>query len=229
MHMCADTVYDDVQVFLHYSVLGDDEKPLYSTRADQGGAGIPEPFVLGKDGRLPRGVHLAVLGALFYGRTRWACAWCSLRARCLISNITGHRSATGMRRNERSLFTINPEYAFQHQDFSGTVPRGVDPSQSVVLDVQVRLLGLVVWQVHAPRLLIGLHVDDTCMWSGVQLTHWYPRQGVRVLGPRSDIYKRRLEDGEGWETPRTPFEVRPWAGALTITDETHAARSVHDV
>ncbi len=40
-----------------------------------------------------------------------------------------------------------------------------------------------------------------------QLTHWVPGGGVRCVGPDSDIFLRTLTPGEGWESPRPPFEV----------------------
>ncbi|KAL4447985.1 hypothetical protein ABPG75_005204 [Micractinium tetrahymenae] len=41
----------------------------------------------------------------------------------------------------------------------------------------------------------------------VTLTHWVPGGGVRCVGPDSDAFLRTLAPGEGWESPRAPFEV----------------------
>jgi hypothetical protein len=42
----------------------------------------------------------------------------------------------------------------------------------------------------------------------LQLTSWYPGAPVKAVGPGNEVVKRILKEGEGWETPRPPFEVR---------------------
>lgn len=55
-----------------------------------------------------------------------------------------------------------------------------------------------------------------CLWlTGstvsipLQLTHWYPAAGgaVKCLGSGNDAFMRTLRPGQGWESPRPPFEV----------------------
>ncbi|GAB4824129.1 hypothetical protein N2152v2_011175 [Parachlorella kessleri] len=41
----------------------------------------------------------------------------------------------------------------------------------------------------------------------VQLASFYPGDGVKAVGPNNEVVKRVLQAGEGWETPRPPFEV----------------------
>lgn len=41
-----------------------------------------------------------------------------------------------------------------------------------------------------------------------QLTSWLPGAGVRCVGAASDVFLRMLQAGQGWETPRPPFEVQ---------------------
>ena len=42
----------------------------------------------------------------------------------------------------------------------------------------------------------------------LQLASFYPGDGVKSVGPNNEVVKRVLQAGEGWETPRPPFEVR---------------------
>ena len=55
---------DDLQVYLHYSVATAAGQVLQSTRIEEGGAGLPLAFVIGKGRRVPRGWELAILGVL---------------------------------------------------------------------------------------------------------------------------------------------------------------------
>lgn len=55
-------------VFLHLGYADPSGVVQKSTRSDQEGTGIPEPFILGKDNRLLRGIHLAVEGAWARGK-----------------------------------------------------------------------------------------------------------------------------------------------------------------
>ena len=58
------TVLAVPQVHIQLSVkTADGRKVLDTTRADEGGSGIPKVFVLGKGRRAPRGWELAVEGA----------------------------------------------------------------------------------------------------------------------------------------------------------------------
>lgn len=50
-------------VFLHYSLQSEHGDVLLSTRAEHGGAGRPQPFVLGRGRRMLRGMELGVTGA----------------------------------------------------------------------------------------------------------------------------------------------------------------------
>ena len=54
------------QVYLHYSVRDGRDALLQSTWAEEGGPGVPEPFILGGKGsrRMPRGWELALLSKL---------------------------------------------------------------------------------------------------------------------------------------------------------------------
>ena len=40
-----------------------------------------------------------------------------------------------------------------------------------------------------------------------QLVNWYPSGGVKALGEGGGVIRRMLQQGEGWETPREPFEI----------------------
>lgn len=51
----------------------------------------------------------------------------------------------------------------------------------------------------------------------MQLTHWYPGSSVKCLGPSSDIFLRTLRAGQGWESPRPPFEVSLHINARTAS------------
>ncbi len=59
-----------LQVFLHYSLTHPaQQQPSWSTRREEGGGGLPEPFIIGKGGRrMLRGVELALTGE---GGWRW--------------------------------------------------------------------------------------------------------------------------------------------------------------
>lgn len=41
----------------------------------------------------------------------------------------------------------------------------------------------------------------------VTLTSWCPGSQVKCVGPDADVFLRTLRQGQGWETPRPPFEV----------------------
>lgn len=41
----------------------------------------------------------------------------------------------------------------------------------------------------------------------LQLTSWCPGSQVKCVGPDADVFLRTLRQGQGWETPRPPFEV----------------------
>lgn len=51
------------QVFIHYSLSDASGDVLLSTRAEHGGAGRPQPFVLGRGRRMLRGMELGIMGA----------------------------------------------------------------------------------------------------------------------------------------------------------------------
>lgn len=50
-----------------------------------------------------------------------------------------------------------------------------------------------------------------------QLTAWLPGAGVRCVGAASDVFLRTLQPGQGWETPRPPFEVQLHLEARTAS------------
>ena len=133
------------QVFLHLAVLsGPSGAVLQSTRADQGGAGAPQPFVLGHGAaRALRGVELAL-------------ATTRLRERCVLE--------------------IRPEYAYRHPDCSEAPPEGLRRDAAACLDLQ--------------------------------LVAWLPGHSARSVDASPGVFARTLREGEGWETPRPPFEVR---------------------
>ncbi len=51
-------------MYLHYSVATAAGQVLQSTRVEEGGAGLPLAFVIGKGRRVPRGWELAIMGVL---------------------------------------------------------------------------------------------------------------------------------------------------------------------
>ena len=52
-----------MQVYLHYAVKTPDDEILYSTFSADDGSGIPQPFVLGKGMRMPRGWEIGLQSA----------------------------------------------------------------------------------------------------------------------------------------------------------------------
>lgn len=54
------------QVYLHYTVRGLDETVYCSTRSEAGGRGVPQPFVLGKGMRMPRGWEIGLQSELLF-------------------------------------------------------------------------------------------------------------------------------------------------------------------
>ena len=63
-HLARATINNPPQVFIHYSLSDASGDVLLSTRAEHGGAGRPQPFVLGRGRRMLRGMELGVMGAL---------------------------------------------------------------------------------------------------------------------------------------------------------------------
>ena len=54
------------QVYLHYAVKSSDDEVLFSTFSADDGSGIPQPFVLGKGMRMPRGWELGLQSKIKY-------------------------------------------------------------------------------------------------------------------------------------------------------------------
>ncbi len=55
-----------LQVYLHYAVKSADDEVLFSTFSADDGIGIPQPFVLGKGMRMPRGWELGLQSKIKY-------------------------------------------------------------------------------------------------------------------------------------------------------------------
>ncbi|EFN57340.1 hypothetical protein CHLNCDRAFT_142698 [Chlorella variabilis] len=88
-----------------------------------------------------------------------------------------------MRRGERAMLNIKPDYAFLHKDSGLPLPQGLRREAPVVADVT--------------------------------LTSWYPGSSVKCVGPASDVFLRTLRPGQGWESPRLPFDVSLHINART--------------
>ncbi len=50
-------------MYIHFAVKTPDDEILYSTYSADDGSGIPQPFVLGKGMRMPRGWELGLQSA----------------------------------------------------------------------------------------------------------------------------------------------------------------------
>jgi FK506-binding protein 4/5 len=55
------------------------------------------------------------------------------------------------------------------------------------------------------------------LWPCLQLVSWLPGGGVKCVGPSADVFLRSLRAGQGWESPRPPFEVSAHINARTAS------------
>lgn len=147
-----------VQVFLHYSLSDASGDVLLSTRAEHGGAGRPQPFVLGRGRRMLRGMELGVTGAPLLGAAGCVLGWCSVAS--LLVDALHTLLATPrpspptvcapppplsplpapcaeMARGERAVLDIQPPYAFLHADSGLPRPPGLRPEARISADVTV--------------------------------------------------------------------------------------------
>ncbi|PSC68182.1 Peptidyl-prolyl cis-trans isomerase PASTICCINO1 [Micractinium conductrix] len=142
----GDTPRDGDLVWLHYSLMNEHRDVLRSTRAEHGGAGTPQPFVMGRGkARMLRGMELGV---------------------------------QEMARGERAMLDLKPAYAFLHADSGLPLPAGLRKEAPVLVDVT--------------------------------LTHFErggSEGGARCCGGGDAVLLRTLGAGQGWESPRPPFEV----------------------
>lgn len=128
---------------------------------------------------------------------------------------------------ERAVLDVQPSYGFRHKDCKMRPPPGLRPEEPLTVDVQVgsprgraqpdvlqgscqlqpmcapgvRMLqskGLA-WQRRRSSIALRLPAP--------QLVGWQPGVKAKPAGPEHEIVKRVLAEGEGWETPRPPFEV----------------------
>lgn len=131
-----------------------------------------------------------------------------------------------MVRGERALLDIQPSYAFLHKDSGLPLPEGLRREAPVVVDVTVRggrgwagrgrrgnasgvSALLVSCFCHAASCRIAAtHAHCSPPHPCQQLASWLPGAGVRCVGAASDVFLRTLQPGQGWETPRPPFEVQ---------------------
>ena len=100
-----------------------------------------------------------------------------------------------LRVGERATFRISPEYAYLHPDANRRgrrPPPGVGVEDALVVDVELldRRRAFAVRLPDAP----GNDESNTSNASNIPIRH--PRATRRVV-----------REGEGWETPRPPFEV----------------------
>lgn len=220
-----------MQVFLHYSLQNQHGDVLLSTRAEHGGSGRPQPFVLGRGRRMLRGMELGVMGACRQGWRERAAAQPKRHASKVAAGLIGwcRRDAppslccaatptAEMARGERAMLDIQPSYAFQHKDSGLAAPQGLRPEMAVAVDVTVGGWVDAVEQQGCSHVQDGLNVAPLAhsppfLSPCKQLTHWYQSAGVKCVGESGDAFLRTLQPGQGWECPRPPFEVSLHAAA----------------
>lgn len=147
-------------VFLHYTLMDAEENVFESTRLDAGGPGYPRPFVLAKSNDKQH-------------QQRWNCC----------RPLRGIELALrGMKRGERCILQIKPEFAYLYRyTKDGTTkimpPPGVQEDEVITADVQVE--------------------------------SWVSNTGGNVRCIDEGVILQTIEqpDAVGWETPRVPFEV----------------------
>eukprot|EP00210_Caulerpa_lentillifera_P002644 g2526.t1 len=85
-----------------------------------------------------------------------------------------------MNQSERRILQLRPEFGFRHPECEYHLPA-----------------------IHSDSEGDELSID-------IQLVHWYPAKEVLTVSVASNqtIIKRMVEDGEGFENPRAPYEVQ---------------------
>jgi len=97
-----------------------------------------------------------------------------------------------MARGELCLLKVDPKYAYEHPDCGMRRPEGVGPSDH--LEFELRLL--------------QFYPAAEC--SAVPL---------ELGGKHGEIFKRVVQEGVGWETPRAPFEVELTCTVRALPDD----------
>ena len=126
-----------------------------------------------------------------------------------------------LRVGERATFRISPEYAYLHPDANRRglrPPLGVGVEDALVVDVEL-LRRRRAFAVRLPD--EGNTHPPGCLRAPNTEKHEKPPapECLRTRRPRAT--RRVVREGEGWETPRPPFEV-------TVAVEARVAPARHD-
>lgn len=174
---------------MHVRVLSyDGDDLIFSTHAEDGGAGQPLAFKLCKGRRGPRAWELALLGA----HPGWPAPpppTGRLRAHSPTRPPTYPLAPprpprrpvllAEMTKGQRRVLKTQASYAYGHADCKTAPPKGATRKDALTFDLL--------------------------------LLTWLPGDGVRAYGVDEDVFKHPLNDGGSWETARAPNEVRATA------------------